>query len=165
MLQIQHQPQQPNTLFLPQSHQLPSSTSSSSSPSSSPSSNSLFAPAALFSNPPPQSSAQMIPAYHQSSVPLQHGRWQGNVDTSSSSSSFSSVSPVASAAHLLEARLHISQQPHLQVRPHLQLQLQSFTQGQLFLLPQQASWSLGGSEGPNTPELQEQQLSSCVMVK
>ncbi|KAB5577416.1 hypothetical protein PHYPO_G00209690 [Pangasianodon hypophthalmus] len=171
MLQIQHQPQQQSALFLTQSHQLPSSSScssSSTSSSSSPPSNSLFAPAALFSNPPPQTSTQMIPACHQSSVPLQHGLWQQNVDSSSSSSSYSSLSPVASAAHLLEARLHISQQPHLQAHPHSQLQLQSYTQGQLSLLPQQVSWSLGGSghsAGPDTPELQEQQLSSCVMVK
>lgn len=164
MLQIQHQPQQQSPLFLPQSHQL-SSTSSSSLSSSSPPSNSLFAPAALFSNPPPQTSAQLIPACHQSSVPLQHGLWQLNVDSSSSSSSYSSLSPVASAAHLLEARLHISQEPHLQAHAHAQLQLQGYTQGQVSLLPQQVSWSLGGGGAPDTPELQGQQLSSCVMVK
>lgn len=159
MLQIQHQPQQQSALFLTQSHQLPASSSSSSPPSTS-----LFAPAALFSSPPPKISTQMIPARHQSSVPLQHSLWQQN-DSSSSSSSYSSLSPVASAAHLLEARLHISQQPHLHVHPSSQLQLQSYTQGQLSLLPPQVSWSLGHSRGPDTPELQEQQLSSCVMVK
>ncbi|TSM60520.1 Serine/threonine-protein kinase SIK2 [Bagarius yarrelli] len=163
MLQIQHQPQQQTTLFITQSHQLPSSSSSSCS---SPPSTNLFAPAALFSNPPPQTSTQLLPAYRQSSAPLQHALWRQNADdSSSSSSSYSSLSPVASAAHLLEARLHISQQPHLHVCPQSQLQLQSYTQGQHSLLPQQATWSLGESGGPETPELQEQQLSSCVMVK
>ncbi|KAI5106782.1 serine/threonine-protein kinase SIK1 isoform X1, partial [Silurus meridionalis] len=131
MLQIQHQPQQQaNTLFLTQ---LPSSSSSSSSsPCSSPPSNSLFAPAALFSNPPPQTSTQMIPS--QSSVPL---LWHHPVDPPSSS--YSSLSPVVSAAHLLEARLHISQQPHLHAHPRSQLQLQSYAQTQHSLVPQQAS--------------------------
>lgn len=155
MLQIQHQPQQQSAVF----YQLPSSSCSSSS-SSSPPSNSLFAPAALFSNLPAQApQTQLIPACHQSSAPLQHRLWQQSVD---SSSSYSSLSPVVSAAHLLEARLHISQQPHLQAHPHPQPQ--SYTQGQLSLLPQQVGWSRGVSGSPDTPELQEQ-LNSCVMVK
>uniref|UniRef100_A0A8B9L103 non-specific serine/threonine protein kinase n=1 Tax=Astyanax mexicanus TaxID=7994 RepID=A0A8B9L103_ASTMX len=73
--------------------------------------------------------------------------------TCSTSSSSSSLSPVVCTAHLLEARLHISQQPHFQ------------------LLPQQIGWNLGSSGSSQASELQEQlacagqQLNSCVMVK
>uniref|UniRef100_A0A8B9RIF6 non-specific serine/threonine protein kinase n=1 Tax=Astyanax mexicanus TaxID=7994 RepID=A0A8B9RIF6_ASTMX len=146
MLQIQHQPhvqpQQQAALFLSQSHQLPSS----------PPSNNLFAPAALFSNPPIQTPNQpLIPVCQQNALPLQHSLWQQQqqqiqpLDSSSSSSS--------STSHLLEARLHISQQPHFQ------------------LLPQQIGWNLGSSGSSQASELQEQlacagqQLNSCVMVK
>uniref|UniRef100_A0A8B9L501 non-specific serine/threonine protein kinase n=1 Tax=Astyanax mexicanus TaxID=7994 RepID=A0A8B9L501_ASTMX len=162
MLQIQHQPhvqpQQQAALFLSQSHQLPSS----------PPSNNLFAPAALFSNPPIQTPNQpLIPVCQQNALPLQHSLWQqqqqqiqpldssssSSSSTCSTSSSSSSLSPVVCTAHLLEARLHISQQPHFQ------------------LLPQQIGWNLGSSGSSQASELQEQlacagqQLNSCVMVK
>ncbi|XP_066542344.1 serine/threonine-protein kinase SIK1 isoform X2 [Hoplias malabaricus] len=164
MLQIQHQqqvqPQQQASIFLPPS----------------PPSNNLFAPAALFSNPPTQ---PLIPVCQQTTLPLQHTLWQQQqhmqpIDASSSSSpssSSSSLSPVTSTAHLLEARLHISQQPHLQAQQHLQHQTQTQTQAHFQLLPQQVSWNLGTNGNPQAPELQEQlactgqQLSSCVMVK
>lgn len=177
LLQIQHQPhvqpqpQQQAALFLSQSHQLPSS----------PPSNNLFAPAALFSNPPIQTPNQpLIPMCQQTALPLQHSLWQQQqiqpLDSSSSStsSSSSSLSPVVSTAHLLEARLHISQQPHFQPLPQAQQHLQQFqsqTQGHFQLLPQQMGWSLGSSGSHQASELQEQlactgqQLSSCVMVK
>ncbi|XP_007253284.3 serine/threonine-protein kinase SIK1 isoform X3 [Astyanax mexicanus] len=188
MLQIQHQPhvqpqpQQQAALFLSQSHQLPSS----------PPSNNLFAPAALFSNPPIQTPNQpLIPVCQQNALPLQHSLWQqqqqqiqpldsssssSSSSTCSTSSSSSSLSPVVCTAHLLEARLHISQQPHFQPLPqaqqqqHLQ-QFQSQTHGHFQLLPQQIGWNLGSSGSSQASELQEQlacagqQLNSCVMVK
>ncbi|XP_050974834.1 serine/threonine-protein kinase SIK1 [Labeo rohita] len=160
MLQIQHQPQpqvqsQQPVLFLSQSHP------------SSPPSNNLFAPAALFSNPPTQ---PILPPCQQTSIAFQHNLWQQQQSLDSSSSS---LSPVASAAHLLEARLHISQRPHLhpQSPQHLQIQPTIPCQGPFSLLPQQGSWSLSTSIEPE-PDVQElvcsgqkQQLSSCVMVK
>lgn len=164
MLQIQHQPQpqvqaphagpkQNPLLFLAQ-HQ-----------SSSPVSTTVFAPPQIFDTPstlPPQ----------QTSVGLQHGPWQQTLETSSSScssssSSFSSsLSPVASAAYLLEARLHISQQtlPY----PHNGFQQQ--TQCTFPTTAKPAVWSMA-SASITDPDMQElglaaqQQLSSCVMVK
>uniref|UniRef100_A0A673KWD3 non-specific serine/threonine protein kinase n=1 Tax=Sinocyclocheilus rhinocerous TaxID=307959 RepID=A0A673KWD3_9TELE len=88
-------------------------------------------------------------------------------------SSSSSLSPVASAAHLLEARLHISQRPHLhpQSPQHLRIHPTILSQGPFSLLPQQGSWSLSTKIEPE-PDVQElvcagqkQQISSCVMVK
>uniref|UniRef100_A0A671NDU6 non-specific serine/threonine protein kinase n=1 Tax=Sinocyclocheilus anshuiensis TaxID=1608454 RepID=A0A671NDU6_9TELE len=137
------QSQQP-VLFLSQSHP------------SSPPSNNLFAPATLFSNPPTQ---PILPPCQQTSISLD--------------SSSSSLSPVASAAHLLEARLHISQRPHLhpQSPQHLRIHPTILSQGPFSLLPQQGSWSLSTNIEPE-PDVQElvcagqkQQLSSCVMVK
>ncbi|XP_062862448.1 serine/threonine-protein kinase SIK1 [Trichomycterus rosablanca] len=154
MLQIQHQPQiqpqQQSPLFLSQSHQLPPS----------PPPNSLFAPAAVFSDPPVQTPVQpSVPACHQSAVPLQRRLWRRRpLD----SSSFCTLSQVASTAHLLEAQLHIG---------HARPRLQSFAQGHVSLLPQQTGWSLGGAGGGGGSEPQEQltragqQLGSCVMVK
>lgn len=169
MLQIQHQPQpqvqaphagptQNPLLFLAQ-HQ-----------SSSPSSTTVFASPPMFDTPsalPPQ----------QTSVGLQHGPWQQTLKTSSSgcssssSSCFSSsLSPVASAAYLLEARLHISQQtlPH----PHNGFQQQpgSATQCTFPTTAKPAMWRMASvsSTDPNMQELglaAQQQLSSCVMVK
>uniref|UniRef100_A0AAR2M461 non-specific serine/threonine protein kinase n=1 Tax=Pygocentrus nattereri TaxID=42514 RepID=A0AAR2M461_PYGNA len=131
---------------------------------------------------PQQQAALFLSQSHQlppspPSNSLFHSLWQQQqqmkpVDSSSSStsSSSSSLSPVVSTAHLLEARLHISQQPHLQPHPQAQ-HLQNQTQGHFHLLPQQMGWSLGTSSSPQASELQEQlactgqQLSSCVMVK
>ncbi|KAF1382679.1 hypothetical protein PFLUV_G00146270 [Perca fluviatilis] len=113
MLQIQHQPQpqvqaaqtgpaQNPLLFLaqPQSPSPPPTT--------------VFASSSMFDTPAPST----LPL-QQASVGLQHGPWKQTIETSSSgcSSSFSScnsssLSPVASAAYLLEARLHISPQTH-----------------------------------------------------
>uniref|UniRef100_A0A673KWC7 non-specific serine/threonine protein kinase n=1 Tax=Sinocyclocheilus rhinocerous TaxID=307959 RepID=A0A673KWC7_9TELE len=160
MLQIQHQPQpqvqsQQPVLFLSQSHP------------SSPPSNNLFAPAALFSNPPTQ---PILPPCQQTSITFQHNLWQQQQSLDSSSSS---LSPVASAAHLLEARLHISQRPHLhpQSPQHLRIHPTILSQGPFSLLPQQGSWSLSTKIEPE-PDVQElvcagqkQQISSCVMVK
>uniref|UniRef100_A0A8D3BAB0 non-specific serine/threonine protein kinase n=1 Tax=Scophthalmus maximus TaxID=52904 RepID=A0A8D3BAB0_SCOMX len=117
----------------------------------------------------------------QAPVGVQHGPWQqtrgtsssGCCSSSSSSSCYSSsLSPVASAAYLLEARLHISQQPHPYSHSGLQQQPQSATHGTFPVLPKPAMWSLGVASGtdPNMQELglagqQQQQLSSCVMVK
>ncbi|TRY89248.1 hypothetical protein DNTS_022904 [Danionella cerebrum] len=162
MLQIQHQSQpqvqtQQSAVFLSQSHP------------SSPPSNNLFAPAELFSNPPTQ---PYLPAYQQKSIAFQHNLWQRQQQQSVDSSTCS-LSPVASAAHLLEARLHISQQPHLhpQAQTHLQIQPSIPTQGPFTLLSHQNNWSLSNSSKPEA-EVQElihacqkQQLSSCVMVK
>ncbi|XP_076858514.1 serine/threonine-protein kinase SIK1 [Brachyhypopomus gauderio] len=168
LLQIQHQPQQQMALFLSQPHQL----------SSSPPSSGVFSQAVQF----PMSSSQrpgqpLISVCQQAPVPLQHGLWQPqplDISSSSSSSSSSSISTVASAAHLLEARLHISQQPHLQVQPQTQhpgLGIQTLTQGHFSLLPHQVGWNLGAEGNPQASGFQEQlactsqQLSSCVMVK
>lgn len=95
---------------------------------------------------------------------LQHGLWQQTLDTSST------LSPVASAAYLLEARLHISQQTHHHPHAGLQQQPQSATQRIPPAIPKLALWSMGSVSGtdPNMQELgraAQQQLSSCVMVK
>ncbi|XDV30870.1 hypothetical protein PO909_033701 [Leuciscus waleckii] len=163
MLQIQHQHQpqpqvqsQQPVLFLSQSQP------------SSPPSNNLFAPAALFSNPPTQ---PILPQCQQTSIAFQHNLWQQQQQSLDSSSS--SLSPVTSAAHLLEARLHISQGPHLhpQSQQHLQIQPTILSQGPFSFLPHQGSWSLSTSteyEPDNQVMVcasQKQQLSSCVMVK
>uniref|UniRef100_A0A8C0YEP4 non-specific serine/threonine protein kinase n=1 Tax=Cyprinus carpio carpio TaxID=630221 RepID=A0A8C0YEP4_CYPCA len=157
---ISHQPQpqvqsQQPMLFLSQAHP------------SSPPSNNLFAPATLFSNPPTQ---PILPLCQQTPITFQHNLWQQQQSLDSSSSS---LSPVASAARLLEARLHISQRPHLhpQSPQHLQIHPTILSQGPFSLLPQQGSWSLSTNFEPE-PDVQElvcagqkQQLSSCVMVK
>uniref|UniRef100_A0A665VHU0 non-specific serine/threonine protein kinase n=1 Tax=Echeneis naucrates TaxID=173247 RepID=A0A665VHU0_ECHNA len=168
MLQIQHQsqPQVQTTQTGPTQNPLLLLTQQQSpSPPPAP----AFTPSTLFDMPAPST----LPP-QQALVGLQHGPWQQTLETaspgrtSSSSSCYSSsLSPVASAAYLLEARLHISQQP----QPHSGLQQpQSATQGTLPLLSKQAAWSLRASSSPD-PDMQElglagqQQLSSCVMVK
>uniref|UniRef100_A0A8C7PZC1 non-specific serine/threonine protein kinase n=1 Tax=Oncorhynchus mykiss TaxID=8022 RepID=A0A8C7PZC1_ONCMY len=108
----------------------------------------------------------------QSLLALQHAFWQQPLESSSSSYGSSSscssssssycasstfLSPVASAAYLLEARLHISQQPSLHPQTNLHYQPQA-----------QGMWSLDSASGKES-EMQELslggQLSSCVMVK
>ncbi|XP_048870637.1 serine/threonine-protein kinase SIK1 isoform X2 [Brienomyrus brachyistius] len=92
--------------------------------------------------------------------------------SSSSSSSSSSLSPVLSAAQLLEAHLHISQQPwvHSQA-PSQPLPLPEGPPLPTFpLFPAQGRWSPGttASMEPAVQELNmagQAQLSSCVMVK
>uniref|UniRef100_A0A3B4TMF3 non-specific serine/threonine protein kinase n=1 Tax=Seriola dumerili TaxID=41447 RepID=A0A3B4TMF3_SERDU len=172
MLQIQHQPQpqvqaaqkgptQNPLLFLAQQQ------------SPSPPPTTVFASSTLFDTPAPSA----LPP-QQASVGLQHGPWQQTLETSSSGCSSSSsscysssLSPVASAAYLLEARLHISQQPH--PHPHSSLQQQhhqSATQRTFPILSKPVAWSLGVASSTD-PDMQElglagqQQLSSCVMVK
>lgn len=175
MLQIQHQPQ-------PQVQ--PTQTAPTQNPllflaqqqSPSPPPTTVFASSNIFDTPAPPA----LPP-QQASVGPQHGPWQQTLEASpsgcsSSSSSCcysSSLSPVASAAYLLEARLHISQQPH--PHPHsssLQQQPQSATQGAFPILPKPMVWNLSAASSAN-PDMQElglagqqqQQLSSCVMVK
>uniref|UniRef100_A0A8C4EAJ1 non-specific serine/threonine protein kinase n=1 Tax=Dicentrarchus labrax TaxID=13489 RepID=A0A8C4EAJ1_DICLA len=111
------------------------------------------------------------------SLGLQHGPWQQTLETSSSGCSSSSsscysstLSPVASAAYLLEARLHISQQTHPHIHASLQQQPQCATQGTFPIMSKPMVWSMGSvsSTDPNMQELgraAQQQLSSCVMVK
>uniref|UniRef100_A0A3P8YUF4 non-specific serine/threonine protein kinase n=1 Tax=Esox lucius TaxID=8010 RepID=A0A3P8YUF4_ESOLU len=156
MLQIQHQPQQP------------------------PSPTSILNPSTLFDTSVP-SLLQMEPQ-QQSPLTLQHAFWQQPLESSSSSSgsssscsssssycsSSSSLSTVASTAYLLEARLHISQQPSLcpqtfQYQP--QTQNQAFTQGPLHLLNQQGMWRDSGPESEMQELPRAGQLTSCVMVK
>uniref|UniRef100_A0A3B4ZIB8 non-specific serine/threonine protein kinase n=1 Tax=Stegastes partitus TaxID=144197 RepID=A0A3B4ZIB8_9TELE len=174
MLQIQHQPQpqvqaaqtgptQNPLLFLAQQQ------------SSSPPPATVFTSSSMFDTP-----AQPALPPQPASVGLQHGPWQQTLESCSSSSTSSgcsssssscycsSLSPVASAAYLLEERLHISQQPH----PYtgLQQQQHSATQGTFPILAKPAMWSMSSAPGadPNMQELGlagQQQLSSCVMVK
>ncbi|XP_062313108.1 serine/threonine-protein kinase SIK1 isoform X2 [Osmerus eperlanus] len=158
MLQIQHQPQpQPtNTgptqnplIFLPQ--QQPAS----------PPPTSIFTPSTLF-DAPISSLLQGEPSHtpltpSQNTMAFHHTLWQTPLGVSS-------LSPVASAACLLEARLHISQQPHLHPQPQVPVQ------AQVPFVPRPGVWNLGSMSSPEN-EMQElgrgdkQQISSCVMVK
>ncbi|KAL6100974.1 sik1 [Pungitius sinensis] len=171
MLQIQHQPQSPiqavhtgptqnPLLFLAQQQ----------SPSPPPST--VFASPSMFDTTIPSA----LPS-QQASVGLSHGPWKQTLKTSSSlggSSSSSccyasSLSPVASAAYLLEARLHISQQTQPQPPISLQQQPQSTVRGTFPIVSKPALWSIS-SVSITDPDLQElgstaQQLSSCVTVK
>ncbi|GAA6230211.1 serine/threonine-protein kinase SIK2-like [Lates japonicus] len=171
MLQIQHQPQpqvqaaqtgptQNPLLFLTQQQ--------SPSPPPAP----VFASPSMFDTPTPSA----LPP-QQASVALQHSPWQQPLETSSvgcsspSSSCYSSsLSPVASAAYLLEARLHISQQPHPHSHSSPRQQPHSATQGTFPVLSKPVVWGLGAASSTD-PDMQElglagqQQLSSCVMVK
>ncbi|KAF7215647.1 serine/threonine-protein kinase SIK1 [Nothobranchius furzeri] len=172
MLQIQHQPQpqvqstqtcptQNPLLFLAQ--QQPSSSSPSS----------VFASSSMCDTPAPPALPPQQPP-----TALRHGPWHQTLETSFSGCSLSSstcysssLSPVASTAYLLEARLHISQQPH----PHpsytgSQQQPHPAAQVPLPLPTKLSMWSRAPAPGaePNMQELGlagQQQLSSCVMVK
>ncbi|XP_020504428.1 serine/threonine-protein kinase SIK1 [Labrus bergylta] len=169
MLQIQHQPQpqvqaaqtgpaQNPLLFLAQNQ------------SPSPQPTTVFASSSMFDTQTPSA----LPP-QQTSVNLQQSPWQQTHDNSSSSPSCcssssssscysSSLSPVASAAFLLEARLHISQQTHPHPTASIQQQPQSATQGPFPIVSKPAVWSTD----PNMQELclaAQQQHNSCVMVK
>lgn len=182
MLQIQHQPQPQvqapqvgpvqNPLYYLAQHQTPPASSAS-----------VFAPSSMFDT------ATALPSKPAPVGPQQHSPWHQTPETTSPSSSAAStsstcggcsssttlyyastLSPVASAAFLLEARLHISQQTH----PHSDLQQQqphSTTMCTFPPLPKPAMWRLDSvpSVDPDMQELglaaQQQQLSSCVMVK
>ncbi|XP_061735193.1 serine/threonine-protein kinase SIK1 [Nerophis ophidion] len=155
MLQIQHQPHQPQVqaaqagptqnplLFL--SQQQPSS----------PPPTSVFAPSSLMEAPcllqsEPQHTLPAPP------VVLQHGLWQQGLEATTTSS----MSPVASAAYLLEARLHIS--PHVHHHhhhPHYHVGLQQ--PGVAHLDNNPAMWGVGSRVEPDM----QKPLSSCVMVK
>uniref|UniRef100_A0A8C7ZJU0 non-specific serine/threonine protein kinase n=1 Tax=Oryzias sinensis TaxID=183150 RepID=A0A8C7ZJU0_9TELE len=94
---------------------------------------------------------------------LQHSPWHQTLETSFSGSS---LSPVASAAYLLEARLHISQQP----RPYPFSNFQQPQSAPPLVPSKTVLWPTGSGTDPNMQELvgltgQQQQLSSCVMVK
>lgn len=175
LLQIQHQsqpqlgapqpgPAQNPLLFLTQHH-----------PPSPPST--VFASSSMFDN------SSILPA-QPAPVALQHNPWQQVLDSStsscsssssgcssSSSSCFSSLSPVASAAYLLEARLHISQQPP----PHLHtgIKQQPPSAGHctfLSAVPKATVWRMTpvpstDSDMQDLGRSAQQQLSSCVMVK
>uniref|UniRef100_A0A1A8N659 non-specific serine/threonine protein kinase n=3 Tax=Nothobranchius rachovii TaxID=451742 RepID=A0A1A8N659_9TELE len=172
MLQIQHQPQpqvqstqtcptQNPLLFLAQ--QQPSSSSPSS----------VFASSSMCDTPAPPALPPQQPP-----TALRRGPWHQTLETSYSGCSLSSstcysssLSPVASTAYLLEARLHISQQPH----PHpsytgSQQQPHPAAQVPLPIPTKLSMWSRAPAPGaePNMQELGlagQQQLSSCVMVK
>ncbi|KAF3843127.1 hypothetical protein F7725_001976 [Dissostichus mawsoni] len=115
MLQIQIQPQPLVQAFPIASTQNPLLfLARQQSPSPPPTT--VFASSSIFDTPTPSA----LPP-QQTSVGLQHSPWKQSLETSSSGCSSSSssacyassLSPVASAAYLLEARLHISQQPPL----------------------------------------------------
>ncbi|KAM8856139.1 serine/threonine-protein kinase SIK1 [Spinachia spinachia] len=173
MLQIQHQPQPqiqavhtgpaPNPLLFLAQQQSPSPPPT------------VFASSTMFDTPIPSA-----PPSPRASVGLSHGSWKQTLKTSSSSSGggpspsscryASSLSPVASAAYLLEARLHISQQtqPHLAIS--LQQQPQSTARGPFPVVAKPALWSTSSasSTDPDTQEFgsaAQQQLGSCVLVK
>ncbi|KAM4608888.1 serine/threonine-protein kinase SIK1 [Polymixia lowei] len=176
MLQIQHQPQPqaqaPQTgptqnplLFLTQ--QKPPS----------PPPTTVFPSSSIFDTPAParlQGEPQRSLPLQQAPMGLQHGPWRQLLEASSSSCCSSSLSPVASAAYLLEARLHISQQPHL--HPHTNLrqqppaQPQALMHGPFPLTSRPGMWGLRATSGTDS-DMQElslagqQQLNSCVMVK
>lgn len=166
MLQIQHQPQS----------QVPVQTGPTQNPllylsqqqSASPPPSNVFASCSLFDAP------AVLQSQPQPSVALQqHGPWQPALETSSASCSSScyssSLSPVASAAYLLEARLHISQQPHPPLHIGLQQQQPDPTTTHGFpVRTKPAVWGAASNVDPNMQDLGlsgQSKLSSCVMVK
>lgn len=184
MLQIQHQPQVQvqapqagpvqNPLYYLAQHQSPPAPSTT-----------VFAPSPMFdttaalpSKPAPVGRQQHSPWHpapetttSSSSSAASSSSTCGGCTSSAASCYASTLSPVASAAFLLEARLHISQQTH----PHSSLQQpqqpHSATMCTFPPIPKPAMWRLDSvpSADPDMQELglaaQQQQLSSCVMVK
>ncbi|CAL8268572.1 unnamed protein product [Lota lota] len=176
MLQIQHQPKA--QALQGASSQNPRLFLTQQTPPSPP-------PAALFASPA-SSLLQRDPQHTlpQCALPPQPapvvpacGPWQQTLDAPSQSSPWSSsspcypssLSPVASAANLLEARLHISQPPYIRLTSSLHLP-QDLRHGPFPLPYGPGAWDLGSVSGDNG-DMQEpslvgqQQLSSCVMVK
>nr|XP_061799261.1 serine/threonine-protein kinase SIK2-like [Nerophis lumbriciformis] len=144
MLQIQHQPQQPQVQNTPPGPTPNPLRFLSQQQSPSPPPTSVFAPAPLFEAP---------------SQP--HGLWQHVPETASAS-----LSPVASAAYLLEARLHIS--PHAQRHHHAQIHQRLPGPPQLGVLHfdgKHATWAAGSSSGTEQSLTGQTPLNSCVMVK
>ncbi|KAM9343369.1 serine/threonine-protein kinase SIK1 [Pholidichthys leucotaenia] len=176
MLQIQHQPQ-PQVQAAPTAPPQNPLLFLAHQPSPSPPPTAVYASSSMFESP----TQSALPA-QQAARGLQQSSWQQTPESSpspsagcssSSSSCFSSsLSPVASAAYLLEARLHISQQPRPQAYPGLQQQ--SAPQANFPILSRPVVWGISSVSGtdPAMQELglagqqqQQQQLSSCVMVK
>ncbi|KAG7275907.1 hypothetical protein CRUP_011357 [Coryphaenoides rupestris] len=175
MLQIQHQPQPQALQGAPSQNTLRFLTQQK--PPSPP-------PAALFASPGSsllQGDPQCALPAQQTPIAAPRGAWPQTLDTplpstpcsSSPISCYSStLSPVASAAYLLEARLHISQPPHVNHASSVQLQPlpHAFGHGSFALTSRPEAWDLSSSSGNNS-NMQElsragqQQLSSCVMVK
>uniref|UniRef100_A0A673B018 non-specific serine/threonine protein kinase n=1 Tax=Sphaeramia orbicularis TaxID=375764 RepID=A0A673B018_9TELE len=125
--------------------------------------------------PPPScnrgSRGSLGPALSEHRSMLEEVLHQQRCSSSSSSGYSCSLSPVASAAYLLEARLHISQQPHPPIHTTLQQQPHATAQGTFPVRSKPGMWSIGSASSTN-PDMQElslagqqQQLSSCVMVK
>ncbi|KAL0963450.1 hypothetical protein UPYG_G00306540 [Umbra pygmaea] len=171
MLQIQHQPSVTQNPLLFRSQQQPSSPTA------------ILAPSTLFDTSATSHKPHKPLTPHRSPLALQHAFWQQPLESSSSSSSSSSscssssytsssssFSTVASTAYLLEARLHISQQPSLYppTNYHYQAQNQELTLDSFHLMPRQGMWSVD-SATERESEKQElgrgAPLSSCVMVK
>ncbi|KAG7258878.1 hypothetical protein CRUP_018565 [Coryphaenoides rupestris] len=175
MLQIQHQPQPQALQGAPSQNPLLFLTQQK--PPSPP-------PALLFASP----ASSLLQGDPQHTLPPQpapiaalRGAWpqprnapSASAPCSSSTSSCysSTLSPVASAAYLLEARLHISQLPHVSLASSIQLQPlpHAFAHTSFALMSRPEAWDLSSSSGNNS-NMQElsragqQQLSSCVMVK
>ncbi|CAL1582111.1 unnamed protein product [Knipowitschia caucasica] len=149
MLQIQHQPhsQVPAAPTGPTQNPLLYLSAQQQSPSPPPSN--LFSTPSMFEAP--------------SVLPAQGVHWSPAAD--SCPAPYSSMSPVASAAYLLEARLHISPQPPL----HLQPQESFISTSHFFPLHSKpAMWVTSINEDPNVQDLGragQSQFSSCVMVK
>lgn len=170
MLQIQHQSQPQVQATQPGPAQNPLVFLAQHQPSSPPTT--VYTSAPIFDTP-----SVLLP--QQGAMAAQHDPWQQALETSSSSgcsssssSCFSSsLSPVASAAYLLEARLHISQQtlPHPYTGHQQQLQSSAHCTFPS-AIPRPAVWNMGSVSNADS-DMQDlglaaqQQLSSCVMVK
>ncbi|XP_061547878.1 serine/threonine-protein kinase SIK1 [Phycodurus eques] len=165
MLQIQHQPHQPQVQNAPTGPTQNPLLFLSQQQSPSPAPTSVFAASPLFEAPSRLQNTPQHPLAPPQPLALAHGLWQHGLETASNS-----LSPVASAAYLLEARLHIS--PHAQHHHHhrhhrtgLQQQL-----GAAHFASAPAAWAAGSASGAE-PDMQElvltgqTLLSSCVMVK
>ncbi|XP_076015215.1 serine/threonine-protein kinase SIK1 [Genypterus blacodes] len=177
MLQIQHQPQPQVQATQTGPTQNPLLFLAQQRPPSPPPPTTAFAAPSMYDTPTPsvlQSKPQHPLPPPQASVALQHSHWVTPHKASSSSCSLSSscystsLSPVASAAYLLEARLHISQQPH--PTPPSALYQPVNTEGPFPLGYRPAMWNmdLPSSRDPKMQDLslpRQQQRSNCVMVK
>ncbi|XP_061697807.1 serine/threonine-protein kinase SIK1 [Syngnathoides biaculeatus] len=171
MLQIQHQPHQPQVQNAPTgpTHNpllfLPRRQSSSPPPASVFAASPLFeAPSSLLQNAPQHALAPPQP------LGLPRGRWQHGRETAPAS-----LSPVASAAYLLEARLHIS--PHAQHHHHHHRNARHHHHtgvqrplGAADFAGEPAAWAVASASvaAPDAQELVltgQTPLSNCVMVK
>ncbi|KAK7882474.1 hypothetical protein WMY93_028648 [Mugilogobius chulae] len=162
MLQIQHQPhsQAPAAQTGPTQNPLLYLAPQQQCPSPPPSN--IFTSPSVFEAP-------IVLPTQATTVTLQQQQlspWQPPLE--SCPSACSTLSPVASAAYLLEARLHISQQPH-PAPMHLQPQQSIPTTTNVFpLRSKQTMWNTTTNVDPNMQDLglvAQSQLSSCVLVK